>query len=181
MTSRHENGAPRAAAGGGPVGALVYFSSVSENTARFVADCRLPELGINVHRLPLRPNDEPLAVREPYVLMTPTYGGGSIAKAVPVQVKRFLNDPANRAYIRGVIASGNTNFGEAYGVAGDVIAAKCHVPFLYRFELMGTPEDRERVRDGLVSFFRRLGDASTAAGDADRSESPNPTSTNESE
>ncbi|WP_241520111.1 class Ib ribonucleoside-diphosphate reductase assembly flavoprotein NrdI [Bifidobacterium catulorum] len=140
------------------MGSLVYFSSVSENTARFVDSCNLDELGITVHRIPLRPTDPPLDVREPYVLMTPTYGGGSIAKAVPIQVKRFLNDPANRAFIRGVIASGNTNFGEAYGVAGDVIAAKCHVPFLYRYELMGTPEDRERVRDGLVAFFTRTGD-----------------------
>ena len=142
----------------GVIGSLVYFSSVSENTARFVDSCNLDELGITVHRIPLRPTDPPLDVREPYVLMTPTYGGASIAKAVPIQVKRSLYDPVNRAFIRGVIASGNTNFGEAYGVAGDVIAAKCHVPFLYRYELMGTPEDRERVRDGLVAFFTRTGD-----------------------
>ncbi|MBW3088776.1 class Ib ribonucleoside-diphosphate reductase assembly flavoprotein NrdI [Bifidobacterium sp. 82T24] len=186
MAIRHDTGAPRRDTGdeaghvsGSAIGALVYFSSVSENTARFVADCRLPELGITVHRLPLRASDEPLAIREPYVLMTPTYGGGSIAKAVPIQVKRFLNDPANRAYIRGVIASGNTNFGEAYGVAGDVIAAKCHVPFLYRFELMGTPEDRERVRDGLVAFFRRLNE--TAASDGIETTSESPSSPNESE
>jgi len=38
--------------------------------------------------------------------------------------------------LRGVIASGNRNFGEAYGRAGDVIARKCGVPWLYRFELM---------------------------------------------
>ena len=47
-----------------------------------------------------------------YVLLTPTYGGGTIDKAVPVQVKRFLNDERNRSGIIGVIASGNTNFGE---------------------------------------------------------------------
>ena len=43
-------------------------------------------------------------------------------QAVPVQVKRFLNDERNRSGIIGVIASGNTNFGEAYGIAGDIIA-----------------------------------------------------------
>ncbi len=41
---------------------------------------------------------------------------------MPVQVKRFLNDERNRSGIIGVIASGNTNFGEAYGIAGDIIA-----------------------------------------------------------
>ena len=94
-----------------------------------------------------------LHVDEPYVLLTPTYGGGTIGKAVPVQVKRFLNDERNRSGIIGVIASGNTNFGEAYGIAGDIIAAKCRVPLLYRFELMGTSEDTATVREGLRRFF----------------------------
>ena len=132
---------------------MVYFSSASENTARFVAGCRLQDEGINVYRIPLRAAAPALNVREPYVIMVPTYGGGVVKKAVPIQVKRFLNDPANREWIRGVIASGNTNFGEAYCAAGDIIAAKCHVPYLYRYELMGTPEDIAAVRNGLVRFF----------------------------
>ena len=150
------------AAEGKTIGALVYFSSASENTARFVAGCRLQDEGINVYRIPLRAADPALNVRaadpalnvrEPYVIMVPTYGGGVVKKAVPIQVKRFLNDPANREWIRGVIASGNTNFGEAYCAAGDIISAKCHVPYLYRYELMGTPEDTAAVRNGLVRFF----------------------------
>ena len=35
----------------------------------------------------------------------------------------------------------------------DIIAAKCKVPYLYRYELMGTPEDTAAVRKGLVRFF----------------------------
>lgn len=136
------------------IGAVVYFSSASENTARFIESCQLSGIGIAVYRIPLKPGSAPLNVREPYVLMVPTYGGGDAKKAVPPQVKRFLNNPANRAWIRGVVASGNTNFGTAYCAAGDIIAAKCRVPFLYRFELMGTREDTRKVRDGLVRFFR---------------------------
>lgn len=134
-------------------GAVVYFSSASENTARFVANCKFDELGIASYRIPLRPGDEPLAVREPYVLIVPTYGGGVVSKAVPPQVKRFLNDSQNRRWIRGVIASGNTNFGEAYGAAGRIVSAKCQVPLLFTFELMGTPEDVRKTRDGLARFF----------------------------
>ena len=52
-----------------------------------------------------------------------------------------------------MIAGGNTNFGEAYGLAGDIIAAKCRVPMLYRFELFGTPEDVDAVNQGLDSFW----------------------------
>ncbi|WP_432571248.1 class Ib ribonucleoside-diphosphate reductase assembly flavoprotein NrdI [Kineococcus sp. SYSU DK005] len=123
---------------------VVYFSSVSGNTHRFVG-----KLGVAAQRIPLRPREEHLRVTEPYVLIVPTYGGGDGTGAVPKQVIRFLNDPANRALIRGVVGAGNTNFGAHYAAAGDVVAAKCRVPLLYRFELFGTPEDVRRVRDGL--------------------------------
>lgn len=83
------------------------------------------------------------------------YHPGGSAGAVPRQVIRFLNDEHNRALLRGVIASGNRNFGEAYGRAGDVIARKCSVPWLYRFELMGTQSDIENVRKGVTEFWQR--------------------------
>lgn len=129
---------------------LVYFSSASENTHRFVQ-----RLGIPAHRIPLRPTDPFLHVTEPYVLMVPTYGGGNEGGAVPRQVVKFLNDASNRRLLRGVIAAGNTNFGEAYCIAGDIISAKCQVPYLYRFELLGTSEDVERVRDGWERLWQR--------------------------
>ncbi|MPZ52541.1 MAG: class Ib ribonucleoside-diphosphate reductase assembly flavoprotein NrdI [Acidimicrobiia bacterium] len=127
---------------------LVYFSSVSENTKRFVE-----RLQVLADRIPLRRSDDPLRVEEPYVLLAPTYGGGRWSNAVPRQVARFLNDPHNRSLIRGVIASGNTNFGEAYCLAGRVISAKCGVPQLYRFELIGTDYDVRAVSQGLETFW----------------------------
>jgi protein involved in ribonucleotide reduction len=54
-----------------------------------------------------------------------------------------------------VIGSGNTNFGSAYCLAGDIVAAKCKVPHLYRFELFGTSDDVTAVREGLESFWTR--------------------------
>ncbi|MCI1664261.1 MAG: class Ib ribonucleoside-diphosphate reductase assembly flavoprotein NrdI [Bifidobacterium crudilactis] len=144
---------PEHVAEGEKIGAIVYFSSASENTARFVANCHLQDEGINVYRIPLRRSQGDLHVSEPYVLMVPTYGGGNAKKAVPVQVRKFLNDPDNRAGIRGVVASGNTNFGDAFCMAGDIVARKCKVPFLYYFELMGTKEDETKVRNGMRDFF----------------------------
>lgn len=131
---------------------IVYFSSATGNTDRFVH-----KLGFPASRIPLRRTDPDLVVDEPYVLVCPTYGGGaSISRQemrpVPVQVIRFLNNAHNRSLIRGVISSGNRNFGVDYGVAGDIIAAKCKVPYLYRFELMGTEEDVAIVRNGLCEF-----------------------------
>ncbi|WP_431985402.1 class Ib ribonucleoside-diphosphate reductase assembly flavoprotein NrdI [Streptomyces qinglanensis] len=139
---------------------LVYFSSVSENTKRFVE-----RLGLPAQRIPLRPRLEGMPqVTEPYVLIVPTYGGGhdNGRGAVPKQVIRFLNDPENRSLLRGVIASGNTNFGEAYCQAGRVISAKCGVPELYRFELLGTERDVRAVREGLERFWTRHSSTRTA-------------------
>ena len=133
--------------GGGPL--PVYFSSASENTHRFVG-----KLGYRSARIPLRRGDEPLVVDEEYVLVVPTYGGGSVKGAVPKQVIAFLNDPHNRSLCRGVISSGNTNFGEAYCLAGDIIASKLDVPLLYRYELLGTNTDVARVKEGLEGFWQ---------------------------
>jgi protein involved in ribonucleotide reduction len=127
---------------------LVYFSSVSGNTARFV-----DKLGRPADRIPLYPSEPSLQADEPYVLVLPTYGGGNGHGAVPKQVIKFLNDERNRELIRGVIVGGNTNFGEAYGLAGDVVAQKCRVPVLYRFELFGTPDDVQAVNHGLDAFW----------------------------
>ena len=134
-------------------GTVVYCSTASRNTERFVEQCDFPSHGVDVRRIPLVPADDPLHVDAPYILIVPTYGGGDARKAVPPQVKRFLNDQVNRSWIRGVIASGNTNFGEAYAAAGPIIAAKCHVPLMYRFELMGTARDVATVTDGVTRFF----------------------------
>lgn len=135
-----------------PHGGLVYFSSVSENTHRFVQ-----KLGVRATRIPLRGR---IQVDEPYVLVLPTYGGGhatpdiNAGGYVPKQVIAFLNDEHNRSLLRGVIAAGNTNFGAEFCYAGDVVSRKCGVPYLYRFELMGTDEDVEAVRAGLADFWK---------------------------
>ena len=100
---------------------VVYFSSVTDNTHRFVQKLGLPNV-----RIPLRLKDEPLVVNEPYVLVCPTYGGGvsltrENSRPVPKQVIRFLNDEHNRGFIRAVVAGGNSNFGPDFGKAGEII------------------------------------------------------------
>lgn len=130
------------------MGLIVYYSSLSENTHRFVA-----KLGLRVARIPVSNGDAAPDVREPFVLILPTYCGDDGRGTVPKQVIRFLNDADNRSLIRGVIAAGNSNFGETFGLAGDVISQKCQVPYLYRFELLGTDEDVANVRNGLERFW----------------------------
>lgn len=130
---------------------LVYYSSASGNTARFMAQLGLPAL-----RIPIRTDDPVPMPDRPYVLICPTYADGMGRGAVAKPVIRFLNDPARRALIRGVIASGNRNFGATFACAGEVIASKCNVPVLYRFELAGTETDLARIRAGLEKFWGAL-------------------------
>lgn len=126
---------------------LVYFSSATGNTHRFVE-----KLDLNAVRIPISPNDDMPAVREPFVLIVPTFAGNDGQGAVPKQVIRFLNDPENRQHIRGVIGAGNRNFGKYYAYAGDVVSARCKVPYLYRFELAGTEDDVENVKKGISTL-----------------------------
>lgn len=128
---------------------LVYFSSKSLNTLRFIE-----KTGLRAKRIPLSVEEDLLKVHEPFILVCPTFADGEGKGAVPKQVIRFLNDPENRSFIRGVIASGNRNFGQFYAYAGNVISARCHVPCLYRFELMGTPEDVEMVKNGVNELWQ---------------------------
>lgn len=127
---------------------IVYFSSTSENTHRFVQ-----KLTCVSHRIPLN-LQEHIVVDSEYILICPTYSGGGkntrghvdTRGAVPKQVIHFLNDEHNRKLCRAVIGTGNTNFGDSFALAGPIIAAKVGVPLAYQFELSGTQEDVARVQ-----------------------------------
>jgi protein involved in ribonucleotide reduction len=128
---------------------LVYFSSKSLNTHRFVA-----KTGIEAVRIPIELDADVVKVTTPYILVVPSYSDGEGKGAVPKQVIRFLNDAENRSLLLGVIAGGNRNFGRFYGYAGDVISARCKVPCFYKFELMGTAEDVEAIKNGVKNLWQ---------------------------
>jgi protein involved in ribonucleotide reduction len=129
---------------------VVYFSSVSENTKRFV-----DKLEAKAVRIPIRTEEAAEFVHDrDSVLVLPTYGGGNDNSTVPKQVIKFLNNPDNRKHIKAVIAGGNTNFGTHFGKAGDIVADKLGVPVLYRFEITGTPEDVVEVKERLAQFWQ---------------------------
>lgn len=125
---------------------LVFFSSTTENTTKFIE-----KLGVPAVRIPLMTADaSQFTVDEEFVLVTPTYGAGN----VPPQVAKFLSLEQNRVLCRGVIGSGNRNFFDDYAKAADKIAYKLQIPLLYKYELAGTPEDIENVTTGLDTFWK---------------------------
>jgi protein involved in ribonucleotide reduction len=125
---------------------IVYFSNYSENTKRFVE-----KLTGSAVRIPIN-GDSPRASRE-YILCVPTYGGGSIKSAIPRQVKEFLNISDNRDLLRGVIGLGNTNFGEDYCKAAELISQKTGVPVIAKVEIFGTDEDVIKVKERLGLLY----------------------------
>ena len=130
---------------------LIYFSSQSGNTQRFIEKLNLPAT-----RLPIKEESPIPHVKQKFVLISPTYADGYGRGAVPKSVIHLLNHQNNRSCLQGVIATGNRNFGQLFANAGDVIAKKCQVPVLYRFELAGTDLDVLRVREGLKQFWLSL-------------------------
>lgn len=130
---------------------IVYFSSVSENTKKFVE-----KLGYPAERIPLRRKDPFLYVDYDYVLVLPTYGGGTLKGAVLPQVKKFLAEEQNRRHCKGVVVGGNTNFGEGYCIAGDAVSMKLKVPVLHRYEIMGLQKDVDIVKKGLEEHWNSL-------------------------
>lgn len=130
---------------------LVYFSSISNNTHRFIQ-----KLGFENARIPVN-LEESLEVNRDYVIFCPTYSGGGndSAGAVPKPVIKFLNKESNRKFCRGVIASGNTNFGDTFAIAGTILSKKLQVPLLYQFELIGTQTDVVNVQNIIKKFWNK--------------------------
>lgn len=128
---------------------IIYFSNYSGNTKRFVE-----KLDTTAVRIPINwdPANPVYASRE-YVLMVPTYGGGSDKSAIPRQVRKFLNIPTNRTLLRGVVGFGNTNFGEHYCKAADMISQKTGVPVIARVEIFGTEDDVIKVKERLGLLY----------------------------
>jgi protein involved in ribonucleotide reduction len=128
---------------------IVYFSNYSGNTKRFVE-----KINENSTRIPIDTNDSrDFLVSNEYVLFVPTYGGGSEKSAIPRQVRRFLNNEQNRNLLRGVVGFGNTNFGEHFCKAADIISRKTGVPVIARVEIFGTQDDVNKVQERMRMLY----------------------------
>jgi protein involved in ribonucleotide reduction len=128
---------------------IVYFSNYSGNTKRFVEKLN----DDSAIRIPIDWDSGSITVDQPYVLLVPTYGGGEGRAAVPRQVRLFLNIKENRNLLRGVIGFGNTNFGEHFCKAADLISAKTGVPVIARVEIFGTDDDVNKVKERLTLLY----------------------------
>lgn len=82
-----------------------------------------------------------MLIHEPYFIFTYTDGIGD----VPNKVLRFLE--SNSEWLKGVIASGNTNFGSSFCKSADTIGKKYNVPIIRKIDLRGNSEDIKAIID----------------------------------
>ena len=86
------------------------------------------------------------SIAEVYILFTYTDGYGD----VPSEVDGFL--ATNGALLKGVIASGDCSYGEAFCLAGDKISSDYNVPYLYKVENDGSTSDVAAITAILAKF-----------------------------
>ena len=113
---------------------IVY--SLTGNCKRFVDMCEIPEEDV------IYLQDIDYDVDFDYILITPTFGFGE----VPDAVSKFLVE--NHTYLKGVVGSGNKNWGERFANASEIISKEYEVPLLMKIELHGSKKD--------ISEFKKI-------------------------
>ena len=131
---------------------VVFFSSVTGNTARFVE--KLTISGVK-YQIPIK-GDFDINPNHRFIIVTPTYGDGDGKGMVPHQLKKFLKK--TNSGLVGVVSTGNKNFGKEFGLAGDLISYKFKVPLMHKFEIAGLPEDVEKVNKILEELNKNIGE-----------------------
>lgn len=104
---------------------LIVYDSRTGNVARFIA--KLDKRALRI--------DQAAALAEPFVLVTYTTGFGQ----TPEKTTAFLRQ--NGAWLAGVAASGNRNWGDGFAKSADRIAVEYRVPVLSKFELSGSTKE----------------------------------------
>ena len=77
------------------------------------------------------------------ILFTYTTGIGEI----PKEVDLFISN--NLQHIKGIVGSGNKNWGLSYCKACDLIKNQYYIPILYKFELSGNENDYLTLKEKL--------------------------------
>ncbi|MFD0669898.1 class Ib ribonucleoside-diphosphate reductase assembly flavoprotein NrdI [Cohnella sp. GCM10027633] len=118
---------------------MIAFASRTGNVRYIVSRLQLPAIEI----------DAGSKLTQPFLLFTYTDGLGE----VPQLVKQFMD--RNGSQCRGVIVSGNSNFGHhVFGGAGEAVARQWRVPLVRKIDMRGFADDYEAIRSYYEQCFR---------------------------
>jgi len=58
----------------------------------------------------------------------------------------------NHQYMKGVIGSGNKNWGSSYCGSAETISKQYGVPLIHKFELSGNQKDVEKIKQEVLNI-----------------------------
>ena len=109
---------------------MIIYASRTGNVRYIVSKLDLPSIEIT----------ENLAINQPYIVFTYTDKLGE----VPKKVEEFLQ--LNHGFCKGVIASGNSNFGKKmFCESADKISRQYSIPIIHKVELRGFQHDYDLI------------------------------------
>ena len=115
---------------------MIAFASRTGNVRHIVSKLQLPSVEIT----------SDLRVHHPFIIFTYTDGLGD----VPYVVSSFMEKNYN--YCRGIIASGNSNFGHhVFCQSAHKISERYNVPIVRKIELRGFQQDY----DAIQAFYQK--------------------------
>ncbi len=117
---------------------LVLYASKTGNIEKF-----LKKTGINPI-LKINDGNEPL--KEDCILLTYTTGIGEI----PEEISMFVKN--HHSKIKGVIGSGNKNWGLAFCNSAKIINKQYNIPILMTFEMSGNTHDIRK----FIEIYEKL-------------------------
>lgn len=118
---------------------MIAFASRTGNVRYVVSRLQLPSIEVA----------DDVKLTKPFLLFTYTDGLGH----VPQTVAQFME--RNGRLCRGIIVSGNSNFGHAvFGGAGDILARQWQIPLVRKIDMRGFVEDYEAIQRYYAKCFR---------------------------
>lgn len=123
---------------------VIYFDTKTGGVKRFID--KLSELNPNWTYININDQEH---FTEPGHLITYTWSRGSVPVTTQYFIERFSS------LIQSVSSSGNTIWGQTYGMAADLISEKIGCPIIHKFELAGLKPDVNIVSNTIKMLERQ--------------------------
>jgi protein involved in ribonucleotide reduction len=125
---------------------LIVYLSLSGNIRKFVRQIGMKSIELS-YANPLT------EVNEDYVIIMPSYDD-----EITDTVSEFIDYKNNVSHLKGVVGSGNKNFGkEGYCFNARQISEKYNSPLLFKFEFSGTEDDVVKFKKEVQQTFEVTG------------------------
>lgn len=144
----------------------ILYVSIEGNTRNFIQ--RLKSFFKNYHDnytvegKEISDETEPKEEKIPFFIDVPTYLEGGTGTGPRVKeiftnsLSEYLDYQKNYQKLIGIFGSGNQNFNVQFTLTAKRYAKKFNSPLLYKYEMLGTKKDVQKVGHIIVKYFSNL-------------------------